>query len=382
MKLSFSFAKKAEPKRVVEALATKKDDGRVMITGVEAGQLEVDGPQEAARKLTIPCKNPLEDKAAKPASHPALAAKPKVTLLDESQGGIVKPQLSAEDEEALRELKKDLAVNGDIEARPQVAPILARDGSKKAREGDAPDASKDMFDKVPVESFGEALLRGMGYDPAKHTTKPVFNSKQRDHCLGLGAKALLPSEKNQPPLSKKAGAAAVAAKTSKVDDLAPEVLAPAAETRPDRAEEPLAKQRRTDDAEKPGSASKSSVAPADDLWPSRGLLVRVQSEEKSLRQFRGAQAVVLELDTSTRSCRIKSRIGEKSQTLDGVAVSSLEPLIGPDCTVVRLVRGPNKNVEAKLLHRSERRGVARIRVNGSESEVPLSDVCEFIAPRK
>merc|ERR1711972_164314 len=93
-------------------------------------------------------------------------------------------------------------MNGDEEARMRfdIAPILMREGSKRAREGMAPEASKDMFDNVPVEAFGEALLRGMGYDPAKHTTKPVFRDKLRDTHLGLGAKALLPSEKAQPKL--------------------------------------------------------------------------------------------------------------------------------------------------------------------------------------
>eukprot|EP00438_Fugacium_kawagutii_P026606 Skav213732 [mRNA] locus=scaffold2563:323198:323881:+ [translate_table: standard] len=45
------------------------------------------------------------------------------------------------------------------------------------------------------QAFGLALLRGMGYDPDKHKTKPIWHDKPRDNLLGLGAKALLPSEK-------------------------------------------------------------------------------------------------------------------------------------------------------------------------------------------
>merc|ERR1719217_1501387 len=83
-----------------------------------------------------------------------------------------------------------------------------KEGSKKVREGSAPEATKEMFENVPVESFGEAMLRGMGYDPKVHTTKPVFRDKLRDNCLGLGAQALLPGEKMQIAGQKKPKAAA------------------------------------------------------------------------------------------------------------------------------------------------------------------------------
>ena len=99
-----------------------------------------------------------------------------------------------QDAEALRELVKD-AKHGEREDVPEVAPILMREKSKKAREGGADDVSKDVYEKVPVEAFGLALLRGMGYDPEKHKTKPIYHDKQRDALLGLGAQPLLPSEK-------------------------------------------------------------------------------------------------------------------------------------------------------------------------------------------
>merc|ERR1719379_2848748 len=59
-----------------------------------------------------------------------------------------------------------------------------------------PEARTKMFENVSIDSFGEAMLRGMGYDPKVHTTKPV-NFTQRDQKLGLGAKALTPWEKAQ-----------------------------------------------------------------------------------------------------------------------------------------------------------------------------------------
>lgn len=106
-------------------------------------------------------------------------------------------RLSTEDAEAARALLDDAASgnNGSESGRPAHAPILMRNASKRARDGVAPEATKDMFENVPVESFGEALLRGMGYDPNVHNTKPVYHDKLRDSLLGLGAKPLLPSEK-------------------------------------------------------------------------------------------------------------------------------------------------------------------------------------------
>eukprot|EP00434_Breviolum_minutum_P012007 symbB.v1.2.010588.t1/scaffold686.1/size316167/7 len=94
----------------------------------------------------------------------------------------------------MRELLKD-AEHGDQDSVPEVAPILMREKSRRAREGGAADVAKDAYEKVPVEAFGLALLRGMGYDPEKHKTKPIWHEKPRDNLLGLGAQPLLPSEK-------------------------------------------------------------------------------------------------------------------------------------------------------------------------------------------
>mmetsp|Transcript_37640 Transcript_37640/g.111684 ORF Transcript_37640/g.111684 Transcript_37640/m.111684 type:complete len:232 (-) Transcript_37640:15-710(-) len=205
MKLSFGFAKKAEPKRVVAALQVKKDEpAKQMITSLDEGLVKVDAKIEAEKLLTIKCKNPLEAQraaakakaAAAKVGTPAAAKAP--TNPDDLDGGLNLSKLSAEDAEATRELLKDAqsgADGGDSSSGVKVMPILMTKGSKRAREAAPPEATRDQFDRVPVESFGEALLRGMGYDPEDHKTKAVFNSTPRDNCLGLGAKALLPTEK-------------------------------------------------------------------------------------------------------------------------------------------------------------------------------------------
>lgn len=226
--LSFSFSKKADPKKVVPALVKKKEeDNREVITGLEAGEVKIDGPAKAATLLTIPCKNPLEEKEVKKRAAPAAPLLPKPSATGEpveEPGGLVKrdfSQLSAEDAEAMKELLKD-AENPDgtgAKSGMKAIPILMRDGSKQARTGTGAEASKDMFERIPVEAFGEALLRGMGYDPEKHQTKPVYHDKMRDGYLGLGAKALSPTEKlllakkkeKEGPAAAKAAAAKPAA---------------------------------------------------------------------------------------------------------------------------------------------------------------------------
>jgi len=393
--LSFGFAKKTEPKRVVAALAQKKDDGRVAITGLEEGKLRVNEEQEAAKKLSIPCKNPLDERAA-PAAPKAPGTVLPVGRIDEQKGGlqtVSKLKLSAEDEEALQELRKDLASGGDGEPSAPVAPILMRAGSKRVREGrEAPEATKDMFEKVPVESFGEALLRGMGFDPTKHTTKPVFHDKPRDSNLGLGAKALLPSERKAPP-KKPGSASSSGGGPSQTVVKAPSTSEVPAERAEEQVQRPLKQQRIDGQAvdvanavqlsrDSSASGAGTQGAKTTDMWPSRGLVVRVSSGEKHLRQFNKAEAVVLEVNVQAGSCRVKARVGDKSHVLEGVSPHDLEPVVTAECVSVRLLRGEHKGLEASLLHRSERRAIARVKLDSQELELPLRDVCEFIARRR
>eukprot|EP00401_Gymnodinium_catenatum_P040810 CAMPEP_0117574710 /NCGR_PEP_ID=MMETSP0784-20121206/61761_1 /TAXON_ID=39447 /ORGANISM="" /LENGTH=412 /DNA_ID=CAMNT_0005373617 /DNA_START=1 /DNA_END=1236 /DNA_ORIENTATION=- len=405
--LSFSFSKKAEPKRVVEALVKERkvEDKRVAISGVEGGHVTVDGPTEEATKLTIPCKNPLaEVKAANPTARrtevpvTATADIPKtVTSPDDLPAGIMQrnlAKLSDEDAEAMRELLKDASRDEDGERmRIDAAPILMREGSKRARDGDAPEATKDMFDKVPVESFGEALLRGMGFDPHKHGTKPVYYDKPRDNLLGLGAKALLPHEKAA--AKKKAKPASCAGSGDAAgpsNDARPggengagngstafkeqTAAAPghvdAGSAARDRLHATASSTSATDGA--PAAKRKRVI----DVWPSRGLVVRVVGQDGQLRKFFGSEAVVLEVDEGSGSCRIKARpagdANAKSQVLHGVHVAELETRVSRDCEAVRVVRGPHRGAKVKLLRRDAKRAIALIRLNGSETEMPLDDV--------
>lgn len=378
--MKFSFSKKAEPKRVVEALRTapKADAGREEIVGLESGQVTVNEQKEAAKKLAITCKNPLnETKRMAPKPQGAVI---KAPAFDESKGGLTAnlAKLSAEDKEAVTELMKAVDKDGDDQGEA-VMPILMRAGSKKARSSEnAPEARKDQFENVPVESFGEAMLRGMGYDPGKHKTKPVFNSQQRDSCLGLGAKALLPHEKVLAPGAKKKAADAAAAAKAKASSANTAAGAPPATGEAEKRRRVGENGESVDSSSQPAtSAANGRADGADDMWPTRGLVVRLVSKEARLKEFYGSIASVLEVDQSRKCCKIKARDkSDKTHVLQDVLEADLETRVSRDCKSVRVVRGSQTGIAAKLVKRDVERNVAVVRIEGVESELPLDCVCE------
>jgi len=391
---------------VVEALVQKKDDGREEIKGVEAGKVAVEKPKEGQGPLTIACKNPLAEHVSS-TKRPAKANvgaegnnKPKTLTgaLEEAPGGLLArnlSKLSAEDAEAMQELLKDASREGDGDGQASAAtvPILMKEGSKKVREGagSAPEATREMFEHVPVESFGEAMLRGMGYDPDKHLTKPVFRDKPRDNLLGLGAKALLPTEKaliqgkkKAAPAKKAAGASAASSVAASAEEPTSSASAAPAQALSEESSAAGAKRSgQAEDTEAPAEKRRRGAGGAD-VWASRGLVVRVISKEGRLRDFFGAEAVVLEVQDPAPAqgapcCRIKARAAGKSHVLQGVRLEELETRVSRDCAEVRVVRGDRKGTVAKLLKRDSAKGVAVVRIKGAEVEMKLDDVCQFMA---
>lgn len=305
-------------------------------------------------------------------------------------------KLSNEDAEAMRELLKDAAreeTGEDAPADFAPVPILMKAGIKKSRDGAAPEATKDMFDNVSVQTFGEAMLRGMGYDPKVHTAKPIIRDKLRDNLLGLGAKALLPGEKEKIKGKRKAApppSSSSVAKTSAIAGEAPEnpdsaVASEAAATSSATAPEEGATAASSESSQKrqkvePEDGSSKPAVPADDVWASRGLVVKIVSREANFKDFFGAEAVVLEVDEARRCCRIKARPqgGDKSQQLKGVQLQDIETRVSRECQKVRIVRGPKKGLVAKLVKRDTARGKALLNIEGAQSEMSLDDVCQFM----
>jgi len=131
--------------------------------------------------------------------------------------------LSKEDEEAAKALQQQAEANGNDDERGDGKLVIDGGGDKKGDGGDKekklPAARKDDeldvsdlpdelpldsegYRRVPIEQFGAALLRGMGWkddnDDKKKKKSDDEPSMPRPHRLGLGAtpKVMLPDDKD------------------------------------------------------------------------------------------------------------------------------------------------------------------------------------------
>jgi hypothetical protein len=86
----------------------------------------------------------------------------------------------------------DLIIPVAVEDEDTAGPISEQDAYKRAIQA-APDVSTlEDYERVPVEEFGAALLRGMGWKGEKRAS--VKDIKRRQNLLGLGAKELKDAE--------------------------------------------------------------------------------------------------------------------------------------------------------------------------------------------
>jgi hypothetical protein len=96
------------------------------------------------------------------------------------------------DERALARLLGDDTTRKGPALVIAAAPLSEEDAYKRAVD-EAPDvATLDDYERIPVEDFGAALLRGMGWNG--EMGKKVKEVKRRQNLLGLGAKELKDAE--------------------------------------------------------------------------------------------------------------------------------------------------------------------------------------------
>lgn len=107
--------------------------------------------------------------------------------------------------------KRGGSANGGAEQAKQ--PMLSRSRPKGWREIEdedeklrfelsaRPEADPSAFDRVPIEDFGKAMLRGMGWKPGVNDGAKVVELVRRPERLGLGA-----TPKQPPPGAKKGSA--------------------------------------------------------------------------------------------------------------------------------------------------------------------------------
>ncbi|OII72921.1 uncharacterized protein cubi_02152 [Cryptosporidium ubiquitum] len=108
----------------------------------------------------------------------------QITSFSNAKSGI-EQQNGDEDEELIIECKNSLKSSKPIN---NIEILLNKKKSLKNRNEDNLDSSinKDSF-RIPVDKFGIAMLRGMGYNPEIHTTKPKIFKKRSYNQSGLGA---------------------------------------------------------------------------------------------------------------------------------------------------------------------------------------------------
>ena len=149
----------------------------------EGGEREKEEEKEVVWGLNVPSSRKDEGEQSK--------SKDKGKAVEEKP--VVEVQEMTADEEALaRLLGDDTAKKGPALVIP-AAPLSEEDAYKRAA-AEAPDtATLDDYERIPVEDFGAALLRGMGWNGEMGGTK-VKDVKRRQNLLGLGAKELKDAE--------------------------------------------------------------------------------------------------------------------------------------------------------------------------------------------
>ncbi|KAJ3298003.1 hypothetical protein HK104_011298 [Borealophlyctis nickersoniae] len=129
---------------------------------------------------------------------------------------VVAAPMSLEEEAMAAVLAEAAGGNGEDDTKLKLLPILAQnavpglgrleDEAEKYRHDvklRPEEATLEDYERVPIEEFGQALLRGMGWETGKPVGKnpnglvePIMN-KPRPHLLGLGATPAPPEKKEK-----------------------------------------------------------------------------------------------------------------------------------------------------------------------------------------
>lgn len=419
-----------------------KEDGprKEALLSLDGGEVELAEPLPGEGPLVIPCQNLLkkdsEINKAKQEEKATAKQKPLEKAVEDNEGGLINPKtsglisknltkLSDEDADAVRELLKDAQKEPSEDDQPvKQKPILMRNekfwenrkigGSErdhiKREMEDLPETNNKMFDKVAIESFGEAMLRGMGYDPKVHTTKPV-SFQQRDQKLGLGAKALTPWEKAQAAAKvqrkkedEKAQKAkelnelngedkpttedSQAEKNGESKEVKTEVKKESAAARVAAMLGSSASSKRVKEEVKvevkkeldEPAQKKPRIGDAEQSWVSTGLVVRLVSKrDDALRTTFGAEGVVIGAGKVAGQWRVKVRKGPgEGKILENVIPGDLETRVSAKCQEARVVRGPKVGQVVQVRERDANRGVAIVKIGGEKSEIALDKICEFV----
>uniref|UniRef100_A0A8C3WC45 G-patch domain and KOW motifs-containing protein n=1 Tax=Catagonus wagneri TaxID=51154 RepID=A0A8C3WC45_9CETA len=203
--ISFSFSRTSARRRLAGDTVPEEKD---FLKTVEGRELQSVKPSEAPTELVIPLiKN--GHRRQPPTQAPGPPTLPEV---------LADGMLSQAVKEIIEESKKSLEERENAGVDPTLAIPMIQKGCSPAHPGQGADSEPRAetvpeeadYEAVPVEAYGLAMLRGMGWKPGEgigrtfnQVVKPRVNSL-RPKGLGLGAnltevQALTPSDPHRPP---------------------------------------------------------------------------------------------------------------------------------------------------------------------------------------
>ncbi|XP_069501386.1 G-patch domain and KOW motifs-containing protein [Ambystoma mexicanum] len=211
--LSFSFSRVAPRKKLPVADGGEITDGKEWVRGVEDSQVLSVNPKEAPKELVIPL---IQKNRWSKIEHPLQAKTKKGEQEERPEDGVLSQAVKELIEESKR--SQDRWENGEKVDLNMTIPLLMQnrvpDGFEDGDKVDVslrPESATDVdYDVVPVEAYGMAMLRGMGWKQGegigrtfKQDVKPLEH-QLRPKGLGLGAdrsavKDLEPNKYRRPP---------------------------------------------------------------------------------------------------------------------------------------------------------------------------------------
>nr|XP_019051049.1 hypothetical protein I302_01496 [Kwoniella bestiolae CBS 10118]OCF29979.1 hypothetical protein I302_01496 [Kwoniella bestiolae CBS 10118] len=220
---------------------------------VETHERTGDGPQRSGlRKVETSNSNGLSSVQVKRESVVEEDVKPDINIKEEPNGNIkdeedVKGEPLSLDKQALQailqgevkmeseeeRLRRELVIGGpnhiseeealkrDIDELPDMvsppASSLRRDGADQADMNIGTKSTAEDYAAIPVSAFGEAMARGMGWNPSSSGGTKIHEPKLRPALLGLGATALV--EKPAPPSRNGTSSSSKKPKVNKRDSM-------------------------------------------------------------------------------------------------------------------------------------------------------------------
>ncbi|XP_044540278.1 G-patch domain and KOW motifs-containing protein-like [Gracilinanus agilis] len=408
--VSFGFSRTAPRKRLAEGREglpgqrggeEEEEEEKDFLRAVEGRELRsVRPPPEPPRELVIPLLP--RGRGRGPAPEDAVLCQAVQELIQESQ-------------QALQQRS-----DGAEAADPSLAiPLLARAGTETEA---APCVGAD-YEAVPVEAYGLAMLRGMGWKPGEgigRTFKQVVKPREnplRPKGLGLGA-SLAPSPEPNQPRSKGASeepeglapgrAVLVLAGPhrglyGKVEGLDPDnaravvrlAASGQAATLSEYVLRPVSCQEYERQAKGPGrppgdpqtegakkKGLKRKQPPQTPHWLRRDLRVRFVDRRHHKGRYYNTKMIIEDvLSPDTCVCRT-----DEGRLLEGLREDMLETLIPKEeKAAVMVVLGPQRGQVGRILGRDKERSQALVQLLQGEGEgtvlrLDFDAVCQYVGP--